>query len=389
MRRRPRRPCTSRRQLIVVTLLAVLLGKYVVTTRKEDSLSSFLLLSSEVSTATITEPPTTASPLQRLNISGVDVLLQAPPSQPKGLLFLGHGCNHKNIEFFPPTQKDGVCPDCIGMPEEMAIVRIALQHFQLVVAAFSSQGSCWKRKDADRVAPALKQIVDMYEQKSSINPLPILAFGASMGGDFVGTHLSMAMQQLGRPLTGFIAAIGEPDPLDYYNSLTTTNSKRPIRVPVAVYITMTRDKKLLKTTQRIVERLQEHNYPVQHIRIDPISITDSFFHDRIAFMDPFFTQELSTKMVQALTQAGLLTTTTNNNKILRVDPQSDVSWATPLRPLIPIEKDKFIYRTSPTWKVLNAAYARHEIARDGVQQAIEYIVLYQNDNKSQAGKVDD
>jgi len=148
---------------------------------------------------------------QRRKILGVDVLWQAPPSHTptRGILLVAHGCWKHNYDWFPPTPNDGgSCPECTGFPEEAAIVRTARHDFGLVVVAVSPKGDCWKKKRGYEIVPVLKQLAEEFS--SNDQALPILAFGASVGGGFVGDQLVAVMEQLERPLAGLIALCSRP-----------------------------------------------------------------------------------------------------------------------------------------------------------------------------------
>ena len=51
-----------------------------------------------------------------------EVLHQVPPN-PRGTVFFAHGCAHAARDFWPPSP---ACPDCLGLPEEMAQAQQAL-----------------------------------------------------------------------------------------------------------------------------------------------------------------------------------------------------------------------------------------------------------------------
>lgn len=51
-----------------------------------------------------------------------EVVQQVPPN-PRGTVFFAHGCAHAARDFWPPSP---ACPDCLGLPEEMAQAQQAL-----------------------------------------------------------------------------------------------------------------------------------------------------------------------------------------------------------------------------------------------------------------------
>eukprot|EP00978_Attheya_sp_CCMP212_P030365 scaffold111402_cov45-Attheya_sp.AAC.2 len=121
-------------------------------------------------------------------INNTKFLWQLPPMEVKGILFLAHGCHHSMTDWWPKS--DETCPECIGLPEEVAIVKIALQELHFVVVAISSldraQSRCWSQKDGPIVA---KILLDMQAYFGSI---PLFAFRASSGGFFCSSILPKA-----------------------------------------------------------------------------------------------------------------------------------------------------------------------------------------------------
>ena len=281
---------------------------------------------------------------------------------PKGILFLAHGCNNQHTYFYPPVPD--VCPECIGLPEEVAIVRVAVEEFQLVVAAFSMPGFCWKKKDGQKAAVGLKELAEFYD-KTSPRPLPVLALGASVGGEFVCKNFVPAMEAVDRPLSGIVAAISKPDPAD---PRAKHNDKYPL--PIAVYITMVSDRPSRRKTTRIVDSLKEAHHAVEHIPLHPIPITDTFFHERI----PGISKQQSFNMSQALLKNGKLDPET---RLMTFKPTGDdvPHWTHLLTPYYPALDITGIMedRQSPVWEVLSVAYGYHKLAREGVREGFEFI----------------
>ena len=335
------------------------------------------------SSSSSVDPNVPPLPLERTEILGVDVLLQRPSSTkdhplPKGIFFVGHGCSHSNTDFWPSTPE--TCPECLGLPEEMAIVDMALREFHFVVVAISSlnrDSKCWSVSEGDRVAQVLgtlhTQLLQSSERSTSssgssrIHTIPILAFGASSGGNFVGSGLVESMEEDDsntnikptKSLDGFIAQIAAPDPRSHRTAEQHT-------LPVAVYITMNQDERTDQRAKSIVESLKEERHYAQHIRLDPLPITDSFFHDRISTIS----LPQSTAMAQALQRAKYLDPAT---QLLLEDPRRS-GWRDVLRPHAPAW-DSLRADQSAISEVLNVAQGRHEMTRDGVREAIQYILL--------------
>merc|ERR1719331_634378 len=112
----------------------------------------------------------------------VEMLWQRPLSTPVGVLLLAHGCKHQATDFWPTS----VCSRCLGLPEELEIVRTALARNVLPVAITSKdrKTGCWREEDISRVEIA---IAHLYKVEGLDAKFPLYAFGASSGGRFVGS----------------------------------------------------------------------------------------------------------------------------------------------------------------------------------------------------------
>jgi hypothetical protein len=297
---------------------------------------------------------------QKQELLGVDFILQLPAQKkpPKALLFIGKGCWHPNIYFFPPTPD--VCPECIGLPEEKAVVQYAVEEFEFAVAAFSSRKACWTKKDGPSVAAVLKELSKTLAQQYrlvGIHTLPIFALAPSVGASFIASQLVMAMEDLEQPLDALIILIPEPctSPKDY---------SKKYSVPISAWITMDMDPR--RTCTRMIKGLRNDGHVVQHHRLSQLPVTDSFFHERI----PGVSLEHSQKMAAALLKKKFI----DSNRIVVNDPKHDTVWKDILRDLKP-EGDTFEEDFhSPTLEVLGVAHAFHEFSRDGVQEAFHFVL---------------
>jgi len=274
---------------------------------------------------------------------GIDYLYEVPEKVPiKGLIFLAHGCGHSMEDWWPLSEDQ--CPKCIGLPEERAIVKIALDH-QLVTIAASSMGSCWGVADGPRITNILMKFESEYGK------IPIYAFGASSGGEFVASFLPQAMTNTKLVLSGYISQIMSTYPPES-------------NVVPGVYITMDRDKMSQSNADKIIETVhQAKQIRNKHIRLSPLPLSNLFFYDRIN--DPsLFTKDVSSEIVKALNEAGIL----DKDGFLKEDPRRS-NWRTILRPVVP-EADSLVADRSAVSEVLNVAWAMHEMSRDGVEDAL-------------------
>lgn len=312
-------------------------------------------------------------PLERTELLGVDVLMQRPAAQypPQGIFFVGHGCSHSHTDFWPSTPD--VCPECLGLPEDSAIVDMALHEFHFVVVAFSSanrDSKCWAVSEGERVGNVLGKVQELLHSEKKDGPrIPIIAFGASSGGKLVGGTLVEAVERTeAKKLDAFISQISAPEP-------RTHRRQDQHALPVAVYITMNRDTRTDQQAEEIVASLKEENHFARHFRVDSLPVTESFFSDRITTIN----LEQSTTMVNALEEATFLDSTT---KQLRQDPRQS-NWRDVLRPHAGTS-DHLVADESPISEVMNVAWGMHEMTRDGVREAIQYIMLKLKEDKGEA-----
>ena len=71
------------------------------------------------------------------------------PSNPKGVLFVAHGCNHQAGDFWPASPR---CLGCLGLPEEGVVRAAALQRGYAVIAvsSYNRTSKCWHNTDDSR-----------------------------------------------------------------------------------------------------------------------------------------------------------------------------------------------------------------------------------------------
>ncbi|KAL3945072.1 MAG: hypothetical protein SGBAC_000863 [Bacillariaceae sp.] len=277
-------------------------------------------------------------------IDGIDVLWAAPSrSYPSGMLFVAHGCNHAHTDWF-------VCQQgCLGLPEEMAIVNLALER-NLVVVAVSSKNrhsKCWNPEvDGPRAAKVLQKISDKYVPVSS-SPLPIWAFGASSGGGFVSA-LGNFMK-----LQGYLSQImARPPP----------EEQEPSEACM-VYLTMERDLMTRDMAEQLLSQVpRSSSNNARHIQLPPLAISSNdFFSKRIGSVS----SSNSKSMVQSLQQGGFL----DAHGYLKQDPRGS-DWRSAVQPFA--ESDTLVADESAVAEVMNVAYSMHEMSREGVAEGLDF-----------------
>ena len=115
-------------------------------------------------------------------VDHVEIVWELPASTPSALLFLAHGCNHGAIDFWP---HDAKCPECIGLPEEVRLVKAALLAGFAVIAISSADRlhrRCW---DFQQDGPRVVQVLTAFRRQHALEAAPLVALGASSGGAFV------------------------------------------------------------------------------------------------------------------------------------------------------------------------------------------------------------
>ena len=106
--------------------------------------------------------------------------------QPRGLLFLAHGCSHSATDWFPRSMN---CTKCLGLPVEQTIVKEALNQklIVLVITSVNRFNKCWSYSDVNRVAMVINHMYNtvipstIYGTISTLS-LPLYLLGASSGG---------------------------------------------------------------------------------------------------------------------------------------------------------------------------------------------------------------
>jgi len=333
-------------------------------------------------------------------IDGRDVLWASPKenggNEIKGLVFLAHGCSHSNLDWF--AKKSPECETCIGLPEEQAIVKMALDMGLVAIAmsATNPTSHCWSDFDVTPVALVLNELWHRFskaqaatkptkpekqqqEQNLNSNGLPLYAFGASSGGKFVTTLSNPLYSRFGIRLNGFVSQISAHLPL-----LRNDHDHPSL---CKVYVTMNKDEHTDRKAKARVGKCEKDLAIINNnnstkplckqIRLPSIPITPSFFSDRILEISVAESEE----MAKVLREAMLLDEVTGE---LREDPRKNgEKWRDALRlaslsgtSLLQFTKrgDELIPDKSPISEVMNVAWGFHEMTRDGVKEALEFCV---------------
>jgi len=215
--------------------------------------------------------------------------------------------------------------------------------------------------------------------------LPLYAFGASSGGDFVSSVAEPLGSRFGIHVDGFVSQIAALLPSEAEEQREDPNLCK-------VYITMNRDERTSRAAEAGIEKclsidIKRNNTSAnadsgkpesnrcKQIQLPPYPIMPSYFADRI----PEISQAESEEMVKVLTDEEYIRPPFWN---LVENPRRSEHWSDALRsassPLLEFEKrgDLLIADRSPIFEVMNVAWGFHEMSRDGVREALEFCLAH-------------
>jgi len=324
-------------------------------------------------------PPTPSfavdAPVHIETISGLEVMWQALPparqrSGTRGLLLLFHGCNHQAGDFFD-------CDECLGLPEERAIVHEARSDANgYVVAAVSSSdrgmSRCWS-KGAD-LAPVVA-IVEALRKDGKVPGLrpglPVFGLGASSGGGFVGA-LAAAVTSDGSPVLTAASA-----------QISAVRIRRGAALNAALeFVTMPRDANtelVVNEELRWLQQHQQHQQQQQQASLavakracGPLPVTRFFLYDRTAHAKAPIAAALAASIADALVVKGLVDPASG---LLRADPRQ-ADWRLTLERYEPEIAGYADLDTGPDEsalsEALNVAWAAHEICASDLNKTFAF-----------------
>jgi hypothetical protein len=295
--------------------------------------------------AQITKSKETRTGPHQETLHGVHVLWEAPigSKSAQGIFLVLHGCHHSATDFWLPSV---ACPECIGLPEEMAIVRMGLDR-GLIVVAMSSQNrksGCWKSHlDQIPITLALQELQQRWRSEEKRHTkLPIIAFGASSGGYLVQQleHVDAIIAQIAGVALGKLSA----------------------GLKFIGFITMQRDQQVERSVKDYMDSISHSDIVKHHLSQGPQALLDTFFMDRIG--KEFYSPSQSKDMVHALQNGGFL----DSKGHLIEDPRR-TNWRSLLQPFA--HNDTLVPDASPISEILNVAYGKHEMTRDSVDEMLD------------------
>mmetsp|Transcript_39635 Transcript_39635/g.48092 ORF Transcript_39635/g.48092 Transcript_39635/m.48092 type:complete len:387 (-) Transcript_39635:270-1430(-) len=319
-------------------------------------------------------------------IHGTDVVWEFPNSswlfamakfKPVGTLLVAHGCSHSATDFWPASS---VCPQCLGLPEEMKIREVALRRGYTVVAVSSTDrdgSKCWNTELSERnydVAGVVEVVKELKKRKVISHDAPLFAFGASSGGAFVSLlphYLKLEAINI-QIMPAIPASLATPLPDNNF-------------FPPTLFVHMNRDRRTADMVRTSIHQLKSMDLGgadgrvkvrAAAIPVYPRAVTADFLSSR----SPVISHDLAEKIVSAFKYAEIV----NADGLLIHDPRQS-KWRSTLRSKIPevhAGKVKIDADTSDLSELLNLAYARHEIVSDFMEQSIDWMEGKELDNNS-------
>jgi len=94
---------------------------------------------------------------------------------PKDIVLLLHACSHSALKFFTSSPN---CKSCIGLSEELRIVRLVLQYgyMPIAISSINRVNGCWSNKDIPRIETVLSYWTERNEHQKVKHPV-IYAIG--------------------------------------------------------------------------------------------------------------------------------------------------------------------------------------------------------------------
>lgn len=295
---------------------------------------------------------------------GTQLVLQRA-SNSKGTVLLFHGCSHSATDFFP---KSASCQPCLGLPEELHIVRKCLARGLSAIAVSSTdrQRKCWQTNrtspdgpDYDRVESALKAAAEhgIFQRDQ-----PLFAVGASSGGYFA-TSLKARYPQM-------IASNSIVAP-----SATTSQSSHSSSMHPQVFTHMAvRDMRTAHQVGQDIMKIESAKFAALSLAVQPIPITKEFLSS--AFLNsgfPHWNYKLVQDVYKAIADGGLL----DGIGALAEDPRRS-NWRSVVKHLADRMNDSLVADKSPLSEELNRAWGAHEMTADRFDDTLDFFFAQMN-----------
>lgn len=287
-----------------------------------------------------------------------ELVLQRPAGNLLGTVIFFHGCSHSATDFFPAGD---LCPQCIGLPEETRMVRIALERGYGVVAVSSTnrERKCWgthpeakEGPDYDRVSTALREA----QARNAYSPrVPLFAIGISSGGLFA-TSLPLRFQ-----VAGVNSMISSAVCLFW----TGTDNQITDAYPAHVFTHMgEQDKGTARRVHAAMRTLTRFGTHAAEYSVSPKPVTVQYLTEAV----PRWGTDLARRVVAALKAGGYL----DESYRLLSDPRHSY-WRKSVQHLKHELEDSLVADESALSEELNRAWAAHEITAEHFSSTLDFL----------------
>ena len=115
------------------------------------------------------------------------------PENPVGTMVVFHGCHHDASGSWPYDPVN--CPECRGLPEELAILKLSLKYGYAVLAVesrnrtmygdnvrcFTTSGGAGGSNNADYIVPS---VIQTFVYSNGLQGMPVYVEGVSAGAAY-------------------------------------------------------------------------------------------------------------------------------------------------------------------------------------------------------------
>mmetsp|Transcript_9003 Transcript_9003/g.24954 ORF Transcript_9003/g.24954 Transcript_9003/m.24954 type:complete len:513 (-) Transcript_9003:74-1612(-) len=314
------------------------------------------------------------TPMQAMDERGEvkNITVDTPPI--KGILFVAHGCGGSASLYFgrndPHILKKGdICRHrkaCVGAPENRAIVDLAHQRGLMVVAASSwdRETQCWRNRDGARIASVLNHV--QTTKLKSTTSTPVYAFGSSSGGELAGWYLPSTYRRSLSENSKQTTSVDSSNMtfatarFDGYIMMNKVPREQYEKEVPAVYIKMPNDPNTATAIEAFAK--EKRTGPTREITLPSHQLSEQYFSHRI----PDMTLEQSSQIYKSLLDADLLD---SDGLSLKAPPKKHNEVIGDL-----LSKKCGIEDHRDVFDVLNVAYGHHATTRDGVGEALDWLL---------------
>jgi hypothetical protein len=283
------------------------------------------------------------------NQDAIQVVYAPTASQAHGLVLLLHACTHSALKFFSSSS---TCPECVGLSEELRIVRLLLEkgYIPVSVSCVNRKRGCWTNPDHDRILKVL-------QHQLFANHSRVYAIGASSGGSFAAQLLVRGV------VDGALVMV-----MSLGNEVVGKLHSKPKPLYLAP---MPRDKKTTAATINNYQYLKGLNTEHKQMIIldtkscDSLPVTRSYLQERVPGMSANIADRLISSLLQEKhldASQMLIVDPTKSNWREIISPDNSTHWL-----------NKFVLKPgySPLAKALHRAWAYHEYCSEVVVPALE------------------